>query len=127
MDIRAFFLKQKHTAYYGTVNVLEKVPPDRLAWSPETGMLTLGELVRHLWSSEEGIRRIALRDQWDYLEVRIAQGLPAVLGEVKSLAGELHELERVHTDTMREAAEFPWRIGKWCAKIPSSISTARPR
>lgn len=111
MDIREFFLKQKQATYYGTVNVLEKIPRDQLAWRPSTGMLSLGELVRHLWTSEEGIRRIALKDQWDYLDLRIPKGLFAILGEVKSLADELHDLERVHSDTMREAADFP--LGDW--------------
>jgi uncharacterized damage-inducible protein DinB len=107
MDIREFFLKQKQATYYGTVNVLEKIPRDHLAWRPSVSMLSLGGLVRHLWTSEEGIRRIALHDQWDYLDARVPNGLAAYLGEVESMADEFHQVERVHADTLREAGDLP--------------------
>lgn len=111
MDIKKFFLLQKREEHQGTVSVYEKIPPDRLDWRPADGMLTLGQLVRHVWRSEEGTRRIALDGDWSYYEKRIPLGLSAVLGEVQSLDEELREIRRVHEDTLRTAEAFP--LERW--------------
>jgi uncharacterized damage-inducible protein DinB len=74
-------------------------------------MLSLGQLARHIWRSEEGTRRIALDGDWSYYETRIPQGLFATLGEVKSLEDELREIRRVHQDTLRAVQTFP--LDRW--------------
>jgi uncharacterized damage-inducible protein DinB len=107
MDLKEFYLKQKQAVHQGSLSVYGKIPPDRLDWRPVDSVLTLGQVVRHAWMSEQGIRRIALDNDWTYFEKRIPQGLPAVLGEVKSLADELQEIARVHTDTLRAVEAFP--------------------
>jgi uncharacterized damage-inducible protein DinB len=111
MDQREFFLKQKQATHKGTLDVLAEIPPDRLAWRPAEGMLSLGEIARHIWMSEEGVRRVALEDNWDYYEKRVPQGLFAILGEVKSLESELAQIEKIHQDTLREVAAFP--LERW--------------
>ena len=63
-------------------------------------MLTLGQMARHVWRSEEGVRRIALENDWGYYETRVPQGLMAVLGQ-------LEEIQRVHQDTVHAVQEFP--------------------
>ena len=111
MNLQEFFLLQKQEENQGTLAVYGKIPRDRLDWRPAEGMLTLGQLARHVWRSEEGTRRIALENNWSYYETRIPQGLLAVLGEVKSLDDELQEIQRVHQETMRCAQEFP--LERW--------------
>lgn len=111
MDIKQLFLLQKRSEHEGTLAVYEKIPPDRLDWRPADGMLTLGQLARHVWKSEEGTRRIALDGDWNYYEKRVPQGLLAVLGEVTSLANELHEIRRVNDETVRAAEAFP--LERW--------------
>jgi len=64
-------------------------------------------LARHVWRSEEGVRRIALDGDWSYFQTRIPLGLFAVLGEVKSLDEELDEIRRVHLDTVRAVEALP--------------------
>ncbi len=86
---------------------MAKIPPDKLTWRPAEGMLSLGEITRHVWMSEEGIRRAALEGKWDYYEKRVPQGLFAILGEVKSLEAEIAQIEKTYQDTLREAAAFP--------------------
>ena len=54
MDIKELFLKQKQATHQGTLGVLAKIPPDHVGWRPAEGMLSLGEIVRHVWMSEEG-------------------------------------------------------------------------
>jgi uncharacterized damage-inducible protein DinB len=84
-----------------TRTMLEKVPPDKLNWSPVDGSLTLGQLLRHIWKSDEAVCKLA-RGNWEYLEKRLPQGLLAVLGEIEDLETELHHLEEAH----REAVNF---------------------
>ena len=107
MDVKELFLKQKESEHQGTFSVYEKIPRDRLDWRPAEGMLSLGQIARHVWRSEEGTRRIALEGDWSYYVTRVPLGLLAILGEVKSLDDELHEIHRVHQDTIRAVQAFP--------------------
>ena len=111
MDVRDLWLKQKQATHQGTLGVLAKIPTDRIAWRPADGMLTLGQIVRHIWMSEEGVRRVALEDDWSYYERRVPQGLFAILGEVTSLTDELPRMERVHQETLDAVRNFP--LERW--------------
>lgn len=106
MDLKEFFLKQKQAAYKNSLKVFEAIPPDKLHWRPAEGMLTLGEIVRHVWMSEEGIRRVALENRWDYFEKRVPLGLSGILGKVDSLEHELKRLEQVNQDTISSVEDF---------------------
>ncbi len=108
MELKQFFLKQKATVHKGVLNVYGKIPRDRLDWRPAEGFLTLGQIARHVWTSEQGNRRIALEGDWSYFATRIPRGLFAILGEVKSLDEELREIERVHQETLRAVEDFPF-------------------
>ena len=57
MDLKEFFLKQKQATHKNNLKVFEAIPPDQLGWRPADGMLSLGQIVRHVWMAEEGIRR----------------------------------------------------------------------
>ena len=111
MDIKQLFLKQKQATHQGTLGVLAKIPLDRAEWRPADGMLSLGEIVRHLWMSEEGVRKSALEGTWEYYERRIPRGLFSILGEVKSLEPEVARMEEIHQETLRAVAEFP--LERW--------------
>jgi uncharacterized damage-inducible protein DinB len=108
MNLKEFFLKQKAAVHKGALDVYGKIPRDRLDWRPAEGFLTLGQVLRHVGMSEQGNRRIALEGDWSYFETRIPRGLFAILGEVKSLDEELAEIERVHQETLRAVADFPY-------------------
>jgi uncharacterized damage-inducible protein DinB len=110
MDLKEFFLKQKQAVHHGTLEVFGKIPSARLDWRPAEGMLSLGEIVRHTWTSEEGLRRVALDGDWSYFEDRVPKGLPrflAALGPVDSLAKEISRLESVHQETLVRVRDFP--------------------
>ncbi len=111
MDIKELFLTEKESQHQGMIAVYTKIPHNHLDWCPAEGMLSLGQLARHVWRSEEGTRRIALEGDWSYYQARIPQGLFAFLGEVKSLEDELEEMRRVHRDTLRAVREFP--LERW--------------
>jgi uncharacterized damage-inducible protein DinB len=111
MDVKELFLTQKASEHQGTLAVYAKIPRDHLDWRPAEGMLSLGQLARHVWRSEEGTRRVALDGDFTYYQARIPQGLFAFLGEVKSLEEELEEIRRVHQDTLRAVDAFP--LDRW--------------
>ncbi len=111
MDLKEFFLKQKEAIRRRTLEVGSLVRPEHLGWRPETDALTVGEMLRHIWHSEEGVRRVALEGNFAYYETRIPQGLRAVLGMPAALEEELRNLERVHNETLAAVAAFP--LERW--------------
>ena len=111
MDLKKFFLKQKQATYKNCLKVFESIPSGKLDWSPAEGMLSLGEIVRHTWMSEEGVRRVAVDNRWDYYEKRVPLGLAGILGEVTSLEDELKRLHEVNQATLAAASEFP--LDRW--------------
>lgn len=111
MDLKEFFLKQKQATHKNTLKVFEAIPADQLGWRPADGMLSLGQIVRHVWMSEEGVRRTALEGRWDYYEKRVPLGLFGILGDVASLPEELARLNQVHQDTLTGVAAFP--LERW--------------
>ncbi len=111
MDLKEFFLKQKEAVRNRTGQIAGMLRGGHMNWRPEAGALTVGEMLRHLWVSEEGVRRVALEGNFAYYETRIPQGLRAVLGKPGSLEEELANLERVHGETLAAARAFP--LERW--------------
>ncbi len=107
MDFRQLFLKQKETIRRRTDQVAAIVRPDMLGWRPEKDALSVGELLRHLWVSEQGVRRAALEGNFAYYEKRIPEGLRAVLGTPGALQEELQNLARVHHQTLDAVSKCP--------------------
>ncbi len=107
MDLIEIIAKQKETVRVGTRRVLERIKPEHMNWQPEKEALRVGEILRHLWMSEEGMRRIALDGNFAYYERRIPEGLRAILGTPEELSRELEHLERVHKETVQAIRQFP--------------------
>lgn len=111
VDIKEFFLKQKEAIRGRTRQVAGLIRAEHVGWRPEKDALSVSEMLRHMWVSEEGVRRAALEDNFAYYETRIPQGLRAVLGQPGSLEEELGYLERVHRETL--AAVAAWPLERW--------------
>lgn len=108
MTLAEFFLKQKEVGRKRTEEVFALLRPEHLAWSPAKGALSVGEMLRHLWVSEEGVRRVAIDGNFSYYEKRVPGGLPAVLGgPVKSLEEEFRQIKRVHEETLAAVRKLP--------------------
>jgi uncharacterized damage-inducible protein DinB len=107
MDLKELFFRQKEAIRRRTRQVVGLVRPEHMDWRPEKDALSVGEMLRHLWVSEEGVRRVALDGNFYYYERRIPHGLRAVLGAYGTLAEESANLERVHNETVAAVAEFP--------------------
>ena len=107
MDLKEFFLKQKDAVRTRTRQVVGLVRPEHLLWQPEKDALRVGEMLQHLWVSEEGVRRMALENNFAYFEKRIPQGLRAMLGPPGKLADELAHLECVHNETLAAVRAWP--------------------
>jgi uncharacterized damage-inducible protein DinB len=111
MDIKELFLKQKEAMRVRTRQVTSLLREDEMDWRPVPGALGVGEMLRHMWVSEEGVRRVALAGDFTYYEKRIPHGLSAVVGKPRTLAEELESLEKVHTETLAEVAQLP--LERW--------------
>lgn len=107
MTLQEFFLKQKEAHRKRTLEVFVLLRPQHMPWKPEPAALSIGEMLRHLWVSEEGVRRVALEGNFAYYEKRIPGGLGAVLGSIGSLDEELRNIERMHKETLDAVSKIP--------------------
>lgn len=110
MTLQEFFLKQKKAIRKRTEEVFALLRPEDTVWHAAEGALSVGEMLRHLWVSEEGVRRVALDGNFAYYEARIPGGLGAVLGTLGPLQNELSNIERVHRETLDAVARQPSEI-----------------
>ncbi len=106
MDVKDFFLKQKQALRARTRQILDLVRPEHLEFRPAPGALTIGEMLAHMAVSEQGVRRVALEDDFSYYEKRIPQGLRSTLKEIPSLEELKQNLERVHQETLAAVSAF---------------------
>jgi uncharacterized damage-inducible protein DinB len=111
MNIQELFLKQKEAMRVRTRQVTSLLREEQMSWQPVPGALSVGEMLRHIWVSEEGVRRVALEGDFTYYQKRIPQGLGAVVGKPRTLAEELESLEKVHADTLAQVGQFP--LERW--------------
>lgn len=107
MTLQQFFLKQKEAVRARSRDVFGMIRPEDMTWKPENGALSVGELLRHLWVSEDGVRRCALEGDFKYYEIRVPKGLHAVMGAPGSLEDELKNIERAHAETVRAVGNLP--------------------
>jgi uncharacterized damage-inducible protein DinB len=107
MTLQQFFLKQKEAIRARSRDVFAMIRAEDMNWKPENGALSVGELLRHLWVSEEGVRRCALEGDFKYYEIRVPKGLHAVMGAPGSLEQELKDIERVHAETIQAVGNLP--------------------
>lgn len=107
MEFREIFLKQKEAIHKRVAEILATVRPEHMDWRPEQDALTVGEMLQHLWVSEEGVRRVALAGDFAYYETRVPKGLRATLGPSPTLEETLANLNRVHAATMAAVAACP--------------------
>lgn len=110
MTLQEFFLKQKKAIRKRSEEVFALLRPEYMNWRPAENALSIAEMLRHLWVSEEGVRRVALDANFAYYEARIPGGLPAVLGTPGALENELSEIARVHRETLEAVAARPAAI-----------------
>jgi uncharacterized damage-inducible protein DinB len=110
MTLSEFFLQQKAAIRARTRDVFGMLRAEQMDWKPEKEALSVGELLRHLWVAEEGVRRCALNGDFSYYEVRVPKGLHAVMGSPGSLEEELKSNDRVHNETLAAVAAVPEQV-----------------
>lgn len=109
--LQEFFLKQKEATRKRSREVFAQLRPEQMTWRPGEKALSIGETLRHMWTSEEGVRRLALESDFSYQEARMPKGLEAVMGgALGTLEEELRQLERVHRETLAAVAARPAEI-----------------
>jgi uncharacterized damage-inducible protein DinB len=108
--LQEFFLKQKEATRKRTREVLALLREEHMAWKPSEQGLSIGETLRHIWTSEEGSRRLALESDFSYQQARMPKGLGAVMGTPGTLEQELANLERAHRETLAAVAARPMEL-----------------
>jgi uncharacterized damage-inducible protein DinB len=107
MTLPEFFLKQKEAGHARSHEVFALIRPEHMPWKPEKDALSVGEILRHLWFSEDAIRRLVLNGDFSYFETRVPKGLRAVLGAPGTLEEELKNIDRAYQETMTAVAALP--------------------
>jgi DinB family protein len=107
MMLQEFFLKQKEAIRARSRDVFTLLRAEHMDWKPEKGALSVGDILRHLWTSEVGVRQCALEGNFAYYETRIPKGLREVMGMPATLEEELRNIERVHGETLTAVANRP--------------------
>lgn len=111
MNIQELFLKQKEALRGRTRQVTSLLREDHISWRPVAGALSVGEMLRHLWVSEHGVRNVALNGDFAYYEKRIPGGLDAVLGTPRTITEEIASLESTQGETLAAVAALP--LERW--------------
>jgi len=107
MEFREIFTKQKEAIHKRMAEILGMVRPEHMDWRPEKEALSIGEMLQHLWVSEEGVRGVALENNFAYYETRVPKGLRSTLGPKRTLEENLANIARVHGETLAAVAACP--------------------
>lgn len=103
MSLNSVLTEYKKAIRQRTLNVLKKVPEDKLNWRPAPGVLSLGQLIHHIGQADMAWTKV-LREEWDlnqFLQIRRNMDLLEVIGEVESLTDELEGLEITHQEVLK--------------------------
>ena len=107
MNLPDFYRKYKEATRARTHQVTVLLRDEHMPWRPVPDAMPIGEMLRHMRVSEEGVRRVALEGDFTYYERRIPNGLAAVVGRPQTLGEELANLERVHQETLAKVTKLP--------------------
>jgi uncharacterized damage-inducible protein DinB len=107
MLLSDLLVENKESIRQRTRNIFPRITDDKLGFAPIEGALTLGQILHHLWMSEEGLTKIVSHENWEYFEQRMGARLVDILGQVGPLQHELDNLERVHAQTITLIRALP--------------------
>ena len=106
IDVKELFLKQKQALRARTREVFALLRPEHLDWRPEGEALSIGEMLRHMAVSEQGVLRLVLSGDFSYYDQRIPHGLRSTFGESRTLPELFDDLDRVHEETIAAVREM---------------------
>src|SRR5712692_2613957 len=67
---------------FTTKRVLERVPPDKLAWRPHPKSMSLGQLALHVATIPAGLSKLAQLDEFDASQASFEPPVPNDLKEI---------------------------------------------
>jgi uncharacterized damage-inducible protein DinB len=71
-----------------TRRVLDRVPADKLSWTPHPRSMTLGQLAMHLASIPGSLSKLAQLDEFDVAQAKFVPAQPSDLQEIQSTLDE---------------------------------------
>ncbi|HEY6222120.1 MAG TPA: DinB family protein [Candidatus Eisenbacteria bacterium] len=94
-----------------TRRVLERVPPDKLAWKPHPKSMSLGQLAGHVAGIPGFISRMAAQDGHDAATSHQQPGQPRSTAEILDrLSASLAEARSVFGALREDQLSTPWRL-----------------
>jgi uncharacterized damage-inducible protein DinB len=88
-----------------TIQFIQTVPPDRIAWAPQPGEMSCGDLVRHLAAGEQMFVGAVVRGRWLYTppDPTSPDTLEAALADLHAThAAALEQLRALPDSTLLE-------------------------
>jgi uncharacterized damage-inducible protein DinB len=107
MALSDVLAEYKRTIRKRTLSVLDAIPHDKLNWQPVPGVLSLGQLIRHIGQADMAWRKV-LSGEWEmkrFLEIRMQMDLMETLGQIESLEAELESLEITQEELLKWVTE----------------------
>jgi uncharacterized damage-inducible protein DinB len=103
MSLSRILIDHKNGIRARTMDMVKKVPEDKLNWRPTEGVLSVGQLVHHIGQADMAWLKVLSR-VWElgqFLTVRLNMDLLDVIGEVNSLTDEVQSLEITHQEIVK--------------------------
>lgn len=94
-----------------TRRILDRVPPDKLAWKPHNKSMSLGQLAIHIATTPGALARITRQDSFDVSQGSFEPPQPKNVGEVQAAFEQSVRQVEEHLQAMTEQeAHKPWRL-----------------
>ena len=94
-----------------TRRILDRVPPDKLAWKPHKKSMSLGQLAIHIATTPGALARITQQYSFDVSQGSFEPPQPKNVGEVQAAFEQSVRQVEEHLQAMTEQeAHKPWRL-----------------
>ncbi|MFI5200866.1 MAG: DinB family protein [Candidatus Kapaibacterium sp.] len=93
-----------------TRRVLERVPPDRLGWTPHEKSMTMGQLALHIAKLPGAIAGISARPSFDVTAKTPRPEATSISELLETLAQSVEQAKKILSDMNDADLETPWRM-----------------
>ena len=94
-----------------TKRVLERVPPDKLAWRPHPKSMSLGQLALHVATIPGGLSKLAHLDEFDASQANFEPPVPSDLKEIHAaLDQSIRSAQKCLGGMSEQMAHGKWRL-----------------
>jgi uncharacterized damage-inducible protein DinB len=111
MSICDEILAEFHEELTATRRILDRIPPDKLAWKPHEKSMSLGQLAMHIATVPGGIVFITHDDSFDVLKGNFTPPHPADTAEIHTALEEsIRKVEKALKEGNDGTARASWHL-----------------